>query len=219
MSITFGDLVVRTQKELRQISGLLHQTYSEDYIRHYINVAFRDAFRRAWWPEHTNWYTWTLDGTTGEVTDDISAILKHYRDIRGIWYDERRHRISRLPPEVDPEDHTNSNVVYWEPLSDGDLKVFRIVPITTSGTIRIHCRTMPAEYVNDDDVIHLDADMLMYAAAWKNLAADNTNSTETDAKRVLYIDRLNEIIGDVQDDNVRLRGTYRGTPNDWYTLP
>ena len=82
---TLTELVTRTADRLSMVAGTGVQTYAEDRIAEMIQHKFDVLFEEAFWPQFLTWATFTLDGTLGIVTTDLTSLLKRYEDIRVVF--------------------------------------------------------------------------------------------------------------------------------------
>lgn len=219
-SNTIATIKERVLYELRTQAGLSTQIYAEDVILTNIQSTFDELMNMSdvFWPDYMKWNTWTVDGTTGEVTDDITAELTRHEDIRMMWYDQRDYPIQRLP-SMQRYDKVRGVATFWEPLLQ-DPKIFRILPIDTpTASLLVHHKIRPASFVADDDVCWMDLDMIACGAAYYFLAGEGAEADATNSMRAHFITKRKEIIDNMIDYEVPLNRFRRAQlPDTWYTL-
>jgi hypothetical protein len=163
---TFNDLIFRTLVELRQEPGVSVQQYAEDTIAAILQRQFNAFFDHYWWPTYTtNREVFTLNGTTGEVIEDLSQKIKRSDDIRYIWYESETAPLSAMPPQLNVATFRR----FYETVPSA--KLFRIWPITTTGHVTVTYRTKPPPFLANDEV-KIDDDLLVCATAFNYLADD-----------------------------------------------
>ena len=215
---TFADLITRATRRLSMVPGLGTQIYAEDVIADIIQQRFNMLYKQAWWPQFMSWQTWTLDGTTGRVTDTITSLLKGdepFEDIRAIWptSSDTDVPLPRLPGDVVPTTLTGTEPYYYEP---DNTKIFRILPTTATGTLELHVRTRPDDFT-DDSTVDFNAEVLVFGACWDYVLDDGTNPEQAENFRMLYEGELHDYKARRNTDRVPLNATSRPyIPNSWW---
>ena len=110
---TLTELITRTADRLSMVAGTGVQTYAEDRIAEMIQHKFDVLFSEVFWPQFLTWNEYTLDGTLGVVTADLTDTLKRFEDIRVIFVSSTNTPLTKLAAST-----TN--------------------PFTLSGTVPIH---------------------------------------------------------------------------------
>jgi len=215
MSIVVEALVARVEKRLRMVSGVSVQLYAEDAILHSIQTGFERLFKARFWPMYTTWATWTLDGTTGKVTTDVTALVKDFVDMRGIWYEDNDDPIMRLPADKRPERVVGTRARYWEPLKQAPTRVFRILPITTVGDVHVHYRTMP-DPLAIDDTIYLDSLLLELVASYEYAVTDGANPGQAEMLLGMLKQHFETIDAAQDDDIIELVRGLGSVPSQWH---
>jgi hypothetical protein len=183
--------------------GIDVQTYTEDRLKMAINHRFTALFDEYWWEEYTyHQELYTLDGMTGQVTADLTNIIRKYADIQGIFNQYSLHPLPRAPSNIRIEDITNPCVQ----AVPNPAKVFRILPVTETGDLRITYRRRPARFTVDEDVILLDDELMILGSIWDIMEDDSTNPGAADKFRAMYMERKKLL--EVQ----RFQMTSTGTP-------
>lgn len=169
---TFETVVNNVETLLRQEPGISVQQYSEDNIAMLLQNSFDRLFATYWFPEYYNaGEEFTLDGTTGKVTDDLTAKIKSWKDVRFIWKAPYVQPLNRRAAHINPI-ATYGLDPQWEPVAGN--KIFRMVPITTTGSIVVAYRTKPDDFIAADTML-IDTDVMEAEAVRDYLADDASN--------------------------------------------
>lgn len=166
--ITFNDLIQRVIVELRQEPGISVQQYAEDIIAAIIQRQFNVFFDHYWWPSYVvNGEAMTLNGIDGRVIEDLRDKIKRHDDIRYIWLENDVAPLNAMPSMTNPNNASYRR--YYDTVPDD--KIFRVIPITTTGIVRVTYRTLPTRFL-PNDVVKLDPDLLVCATCLNYLADD-----------------------------------------------
>lgn len=217
-SNTIGTVKERALQELRTQAGLSTQIYAEDVLLTNIQSVFDELMNMSdvFWPDYMKWNTWTLDGSTGIVTETLTSDLTRHEDIRLMWYDQRESPIPRLP-SLQRYDKVRGTATFWEPLYQNP-KIFRVLPIDTpAASVIVHHKIRPAAFTSDDDVCWMDLDMMACGAAYYFLAGEGAEADATNAMRAHFVTKRQEIIDNMIDYEVALNRYRRSQiPDVWY---
>lgn len=217
-STTVGNVRARTMNELRTQGGLSTQIYADDVILTNIQSCFDSLFDMpdVWWPDYTFWTEMTVDGTTGQVTENLSDVLYDHTHIRAMYYDGNDRTVARLPSNIRPNS-VSGQAAYWQPLAQ-DTKIFRLLPIDTpTATLEVHHKKRPAKFLEETDVIYFSEELLALGAAYYFLAGEGAERDPTNAMLARYMDQRKLIVDNVVDARVPLsRRTGSLYPTDWY---
>jgi hypothetical protein len=137
------------------------------------------------WPLYDEWLTATLDGTLGVVTTDLSVVVPgtyervigNYDNIKGVYADTSSEPLPELPPGLAPDLDTGTAPMYIQAYFN-NAKLFRVVPYTSIGTVRINFRPVPEE-ITLNTTLYLDKTLLKLAAVYSYLSRDGTNEANT----------------------------------------
>ena len=197
MASTLAQLVTRTEQRLSMVAGTSVQLYSEDRIAEMIQHKFDVLFIEAWWPQFMTWYTWTLDGTNGQVTVDVTNIIKDYQDIRRIFPSGSNTPLTELGSTVNPLQLSGTTPMHFESDIATD-KRFHIWPKTATGNIIVHVRTKPATFISSDE-INFDEQALILGAAYDYAEDDGTNPGGTEKLQNLFEARVQQSQSQLND--------------------
>lgn len=214
MSIVVSALVTRIEIRLRIVAGVSAQLYAEDAILHSIQTSFDRLFKIRWWPMYSDLSTWTLDGTTGKVTTDLESLVKAFTDIHRIWYDENEKPLMRLPSDKRPDKVVGTQACYWAPLKQEPTRVFRVLPVTTTGDVHVAYRTKPDDF-EITDIIYLDPLLLELAAAYEYAVTDGANPGQAEMLLGMLKQHYTVVDGEQDDDYIELVRGQGNIPSEW----
>jgi len=153
-----------------------------------VQHKFDLIFREYWLPEYTTIQEeHTLDGTTGQITDDMSAKIKDWRDIHSIFTENAYRPLSLAPIRTRDKD---INYPCIRQNAANPQRWFKILPTNTTGKVWITYRTKPDDFEDDADEIHMDTQLLLLGTCWDVLEDDGTNPGASDKFRNLFQDAL-----------------------------
>ena len=175
--------------------GLVDGTAVQSYTTPQIQKALRDGFyflerKRVW--EHLNsWDTYTLDGTMGIITTDVSGIIKTPEQIIGVWRNGENAQLVK-PTNREHLNSTGTKAKYVTPILHGatnyDTRIFQVWPKTAVGSLDVHIRTH-VDLSDDDAVIPFPYDLMQWLAAWMVQEADGMNPANA-AKCYQFFDKV-----------------------------
>ena len=179
------------------MSGTGVQVYAEDRIAEMIQHKFDVLFEEAFWPQFLTWAQWTLDGTLGIVTTDLTNLLKRFEDIHVIYPDGSSQSLTKLSSlTTNPFGLSGTTPRHYEALGPTDSnkssRVFGVWPRTATGIIDVHYRTKPATFQGTDE-IDFDDQALILGAVFDYLEDDGTNPNATQKFQLLFEARVKQL--------------------------
>lgn len=213
-SMTLAQIADKVTRRLSLYPGTSVQLYAEDRIKDMIQSTFEFLFDDYFWPQFCSWNQWTLNGTTGEVTADISTILKRWEDLSIVLRETSNKPLPRLPHGMNPYTITGDIPRFIEPFNTNS-KIFRIWPLECTSDIICFVRTLPDEYV-DTDVIDFDSEALILGATYHILEDDGTVPGAIEKYRALFERRTAQLKVNVDQMPIPLVDTPRSSvPVEW----
>jgi hypothetical protein len=205
---TLTQLVTRTADRLSMVAGTGVQTYADDRIAEMIQHKFDVLFDEEFWPQFLTWVTWTLDGTLGVVTADLTDEVKRFQDIRVVYEENSDRALTRLGPlATNPFLFSGTKPIHYEALGPGatnkTTKVFNIWPKTATGNIISQYRTKPDTF-NPTDEIDFDDQALILGAAYDYTEDDGTNPNATQKFQQMFEARVKQLQGDLNSGPISL---------------
>ncbi len=191
MSSTLSQLTNRTLARLSQVEGTGTQIYAEDTIAEMIQHKFDVLFEEFWWDQFlTVGQSMTLDGTLGEVTTDLTDLIKSIDHIQAMWPENSDSQITKLPSTVNVANYSGTSPVVYGANTDA-AKVFTIWPKTATGNIIVNFATKPDNFTAND-TINFDDQLLILGAAYDYLEDDGTNPNATQKMLNMYNARVSQ---------------------------
>jgi len=194
---TLTQLVTRTADRLSMVAGAGVQTYAEDRIAEMIQHKFDVLFDEVFWPQFLTWAEWTLDGTLGVVTTDLTDLVKRYEDIRVIFPENSTTPLTKISAlTTNPFELSGTTPIHYESMGPGasnkTSKVFQIWPKASTGKIIIQYRTKPDTFVATDE-IDFDDQALILGSVFDYLEDDGTNPNATQKFQLLFEARVQQL--------------------------
>ena len=194
---TLTELIVRVEDRLSMVSGQGAQIYAEDRIGEMIQHKFDVLFSEEFWPQFCTWTQYTLDGTLGVVTTDLTNIVKDVEDVQVMFHNDNSTPIPKLNPStVNPFGLGGTRPLHYEGLSSSfsnfTSSVFHIWPHTSTGTLTVRYRTKPSTFVSTDE-IEFDDQALILGAVFDYLEDDGTNTNATQKFQAMFESRVMQL--------------------------
>ena len=202
---TLTQLVTRTADRLSMVSGTGVQVYAEDRIAEMLQHKFDVLFEEIWWPQFLVWNQWTLDGTLGIVTTDLTDIVKRFEDIRVIFAENSNTPLTKISAlTTNPFELSGTTPIHYAAFdTSSDYYVtrrFHMWPKTATGDIVVQARVRPDTFISTDEV-PFDDQALILGATFDYLEDDGTNTNATQKFQLLFEARVKQ-----------LKNTYNSTP-------
>ena len=179
------------------VAGTGVQIYAEDRIAEMIQHKFDILFDEAFWPQFLTWAQWTLDGTLGVITVDVTSLLKRFEDIRVIFPGSSNTPLTKISAlTTNPFELSGTVPIHYEALGPTDAakttKVFQIWPKTATGNVIVQYRTKPDTFVGTDE-IDFDDQALILGSVFDYLEDDGTNPNATQKFQLLFEARVKQL--------------------------
>lgn len=214
---TFNNLIEQVIRRLSMVGGTGTQIYSEDLIGDMIQHKFDVLFDETFWPQFSFWNTYTLDGTLGVVTADLTDVIKRFDDIGKIYIENSETLVTELPETTNPMLLDGNTPVHYGPLYSNTAKVFHVWPKSATGNIVLFGRTKPDAYTGDEEV-DFDDQALILGATYDYLEDDGANPGATQKFQSMFEARVNQLKNNRRSRVVPLVPGRRGTYPQQFTL-
>lgn len=183
---TLRYLIDQTLIRMSMQSGIDTQIYTEERLRLALQYRFDMLFDSYWWPQFfVQQEEYALDGVSGMIVGDVSLRIRRFTDIHSVYNENSNSPLPRAPNNVRIRD-ISSPCVQSVPLLD---KVFRILPMISTGTVAVTYRKRPALFEADADTVNMDEQLMICGAAFDLLEDDATNPGAADKFRMMYDER------------------------------
>lgn len=221
--LNLSDLVQRCIVRLRQVSGVSTQAYSETNIELLLEECYEQCRGLRWWDHLTAWQTFTLDGTTGQITGTITGARERMADVQVVFASTQQVPLPLLNAQTNLARYTGTTPRAMAPLSvaddpDGE-KLFKVYPLASTGDLQVRLRTDPINAFIDNQVtIPFDATALVNGACFKYAVMDGTNAGGTAEFDRAYNERVMQLQKQ-HDSTVMPLDTRAGVLTDWIEEP
>ncbi len=193
-NLLFEELIQHVIRRIGQVTGTSVQVYAEDLIGDMIQHKFDVMFEEVWWNQFMHWLDATLDGSTGVVTVDVSALtnpLVRFEDIHSIFPGSSNRPLPRFPDFVNPDNVTGDTPQYIEAVGNAQ-RIFRILPLAATVPIKVHYRSMPDAF-ETGDTVNFDSQALVLGSAYDYLEDDGTNPGATEKMSNMFESRVKQL--------------------------
>lgn len=229
MGVLVSTVITDAQQELGEVDGSGVQLYSEDHILQRLRRTFDLIFKKRFWDEYFKWYTVTLAGSGGLISDNSLQYVKDFDDIKVIFRDGERQPLPRLPRTLNPYTLTGTTPLYYESLSAvSDLanitKRIKVWPLAATGTLIVGAREYPnvvgpGEPIVPATTLYLDRTLLVHGTVWQCLASEGLNSEDTQKHKELFDLRYRELIKNLAKQPIATSNPNSNIPSDWFVSP
>lgn len=199
---TIAQLIADIEERLALASGLDVQIHAEDRIVAMIKHKYRILVDDHWWDHLMADFSGTLDGTTGQVTGDLSAI-KQYADIQSIYLDTD---VMPLPKRSLLTNPSQIKAQCQGP-STNATKVFKVYPIDTSGSVYGWYRQRLADSAWEDTNtdIPIDEELIILGCCADFTMDDGSNQQAAQKFMQMYNSRLSQLRGQEMNGAINKR--------------
>lgn len=228
MTATIREIVDDAMLVIGEVSGAGTQQYSEDRMMADAIRGFDYLFKKAYWPQFTEWFQLTLDGTLGVITGATTfQNVRDFEDVFAVFPSGSNAEIPKLNRRRNPFTITGTRPLFWDslPVTDADYRFKRIQfwPKAATGDIVVGARVYPRTFDVDGvmqswvwtDFMDLDKNMLVHGVAWMTLSSDDLNAGAATDQMNLMESRFNDITKDMASKKIMIEG-HTNVPNDWY---
>lgn len=186
---TLAELITRVQSLLSLAGGLGVQTYAQPKIVEFIQMGYTTLCNKRFWNDYTQTAMFTLDGTTGKVTADLTNVIKSFKDIQYIWYEDYANPLSKVP------NNRYGSIVRQLGFGNSGIAScpFIIYPVDNVGNVYVRYRTRATTPFTEDQEVPMDEELLVRWAAMMYLTFDNANQAAIQLVTKLYSDHLNDL--------------------------
>ncbi len=173
------------------------QVYAEDRIAEMIQHKFDVLFDEEFWPQFLTWATWTLDGTLGVITTDITDEVKRFQDLFVVFPEDSDIAITDLSAlTTNPFRLAGTTPQHLQALGPTDpqkvSRLFHVWPKTATGNLNALYRTKPDTFTGEDN-IDFDDQALILGATFDYLEDDATNPNATQKFQLLFEARVKQL--------------------------
>ena len=208
---TLSQLIARAADRMSMAAGTGVQIYAEDRIAEMIQHKFDVLFSEVFWPQFCAWSTWTLDGTLGVITTDVTDLIKNFEDIQVMYPADSNSALTLISHlTLNPFTLSGTTPIHFDALGPTDAqktsRVFFIWPKTATGDVIVRYRTKPAAFSPESE-IDFDDQALILGAVYDYLEDDGTNPNATQKFQNLFEARVKQLRKQFEDAPISLDPT------------
>jgi hypothetical protein len=230
MSATITQIVSDAVLIIGQVGGTGVNEFGEDQLIAAAVRGFNMMFKKDFWPQYLNWYSFALDGTLGVASSNVfsSVVQLDFEDFVAVFRDAETVPLPVKPRNMNPYTLTSAGtkVLFWDSLHVSSAhftnRRLQFYPKASVGSVNVlirqHPLTAPATQLTGDDTLHLDRDLLALAAAAEIMGGDDLNANALETVRAMLEDRWRTIQAGKSKHRIPVSGT-TGIPNDWHVIP
>jgi len=215
---TLSDLITGIETELHQVAGPATQIYGQDMLIARINDAFITFFedKSTIWKRFLDFTSYTLDGTTGKATTDVSATYKEYDHIVAVYPADSDHPLVKWNTRRNPSLISGSSPVMVKPTSTAT-KIFQVLPLTATGNVTVLGRVRPAGWPYDDldEVVEFDYLAIQHFVVWQELADEGANPSKAEDALNLFKNRWSQLVANQGQEPISYNGGSGQIPTQW----
>lgn len=231
MPATVLEIVNAATAYCGEVAGPGVQSYSEDRFFAAVVRGFDRVFKKRFWDQYVKWYRVELDETLGIITTDAFEKVRDFEDFAGVYRDGSTVSIAKMPVGLNPYSRTFTNgtrIRYWTSLHVSDANYakrrLQFYPVTGEGFVNVCAREYPlnviAETWDNDDIMYFDKDLMMYAASYEMLAADDLNVNAATMAKGEMETKYKDIVSGLGNHVIAVRGNntiYNQWHDQWST--
>lgn len=228
MPATISTIIGDAQTIIGEVAGVGVQQYGEDRVFRDVIRGFNLLFKKYAWPHYIKWYRIELDGTLGIANADTFEQMGDFEDFLGVYRDAEDIPLPTLSHTTNPYafSSTGTRVTHWTSLHVTDANYtdrrLQFYPKTSEGFLNVCTRLYPlvppATDFDAEDILHLDRDLLAYAAAFMTLVGDDLNPGAAETVKQFMDMRYKDIINAMGGHRIPIRTGSR-IPQEYFTRP
>lgn len=222
MSATIRLIVDETIRLIGEVAGVGVQQYDDDPLREHVIRGFNLLFKKTYWENYREWQTVVLDGTTGVITTDAFEQVVDFDDFIAVHVAGEALPLPVLSKQSNPLRITGTRPLCYTslPVTHANYveRKLQIYPITAVGSLDVHARIYPlvppATQLDWEDVLYLDKDMLVYAAAFMALIGNSLNPDAANVCKELMEMKFETITAGTSGQPIPIEGQ-TNIPTEW----
>lgn len=217
---TFTQITQDVIKRIGLVAGTGVQIYTEPQVEQGINDAFDFLFRKRYWEHLSDWFTYTVDATTGMFTADIDDVVKSHDDAKFFYETDTRRKIVQ-PVGSEAQLVNNTSAIYYKPVrysttNDNYLKkLWQFLPVGSTTSVTFFARSHPGVFDAADTVVPFPQDIIGWAATWLVLETDGLNPGAANKAQAMFDISYRDMISSLADDVIGHGGVYN---NEYVTI-
>lgn len=211
---TFTQITQDVIKRIGLVAGTGVQIYTEPQVEQGINDAFDFIFRKRYWEHLSDWFTYTVDDSTGMFTNDIDDVVKSHDDAKDFYETDTRRKIVQ-PVGNENQLINNTSALYYTPVrysttSDAfSKKLWKFWPVGSTTSVTFFARCHPGYFDQPETIIPFPQDIIGWATTWLVLETDGLNPGAANKAQAMFDISYRDMISSLADDVIGHGGVYR----------
>lgn len=215
---TVGDAIADVARFMGMVNGQNMTPYSDDACTMFLKRAHALIKDESEWSEMIVWYTRTLDGTTGKITELIPSVTD-WKEIVRIYHESMQTPLAILSSYANP---LTSTLLFGyrglDPASDNATSAGRYLvqfyPATLTGRVLFQI-ARSIDWTDRDTVLPIDYDWHVYLAAHMWACQDGTNPVQIANLENLLRTRKDQVMAK-ENSRPSFSQPNQMIPNDWW---
>jgi len=215
---TVGDAIADVARFMGMVNGQNMTPYSDDACIMFLKRAHSLIKDESEWAEMILWYTRTLDGTTGKITELIPG-LTDWKEIVRVYHESMQTPLGVLSSYINP---LTSTLMFGyrglDPASDNTTDAGRYLvqfyPLTLTGRVLFQV-ARSIDWTSRESVLPIDYDWHVYLAAHMWACQDGTNPVQIANLENLLRTRKDQVMSK-ENSRPSLMQPNQLIPNDWW---
>lgn len=214
---TVETLITRVEKRISMAAGLDVQVHAEDTLLEMLRHKYNTLFDANWWYDYLTLETFTLDGSTGLITGDVSAKIRRFVDIHSVFLGDNLRPLPLL--------QIGSNLTSFMgealmPYTADATKMFKVYPIDRSDSVHVWYRTRLTDddweiAVADETNVNMDDELLILGTVYDYLMDDGSNLEAVTKYETQYNNRYQQLVNLSFQHGISKHDQARGIPSQW----
>lgn len=213
---TIGVLIARIEARMALAAGLDVQVIEEPRLLEMLRHKYNTIFDEVWWLDTMTIETFTLDGTTGLINEDVTNKINRFIDIHSVFYSHDPHPLPTIQIGTNPNLNRHRSV---GPYTTDATKMFKVYPITLSEDINVWYRTRLRdeqwEEDNDETEVNMDDELLITGTIYDYLTDDGANDQSAEKFLKMYDKRYKQLVAASFQHGIAKRQDDTGIPEEW----
>lgn len=174
---TIATLIERIEKRINLAAGIDVQTHGEEQMLEMLRHKYNTLFDTMWWYDYLTLETFTLDGSTGTITGDVTDKIRRFIDIHSVYLGGNSKPLPLLSIGSNPTLFTAEAIA---PYTSDATKMFKVWPFDRSDEVHVWYRTRMSDdewdiATAEDQNVNMDDELLITGTIYDYLVDDGSN--------------------------------------------
>lgn len=213
---TIGTLIARVEARMALAAGIDVQIIEEPRLLEMLRHKYNTMFDEVWWMETLTLETFTLEGSTGLINEDVTDKINRFIDIHSVFYGTNPHPLPMIQIGTNPNERRQPSLA---PYTTDATKMFKLYPLDLSEDINVWYRTRLRdeqwEEDNDETVVNMDDELLILGTVYDYLIDDASNPESAEKFLRQYDKRYKQLTNLSFQHGIAKRNDRFGVPLNW----